>query len=122
MAKSIKVNQNKRGRPATGRDPVSAVRLPPELTAEIDAWAAKSGMTSRSDAIRKLVEMGLAGSPQRARDAEAGAKAKSMAAQELDRVADRTASSEERETRKRRLLKGPSEFREIRRDRPKSKG
>ena len=58
MKKSIKVNQKKRGRPATGRDPVSAVRLPVELTAEVDKWA-EGRVTSRSEAIRRLVELGL---------------------------------------------------------------
>jgi len=59
MAKSITVNVKKRGRPATGQDPVSAVRLPTDLTAEIDAWAEKKGLDTRSDAIRRLVELGL---------------------------------------------------------------
>jgi hypothetical protein len=58
MPKSIKVNQKKRGRPATGRDPVSAVRLPVELTAAVDKWA-ESHETNRSEAIRRLVEIGL---------------------------------------------------------------
>jgi len=58
MGKSIKVNQKKRGRPATGRDPVSAVRLPIELTASVDGWA-ESREISRSEAIRRLVELGL---------------------------------------------------------------
>ena len=60
MAKSIKVNQKKgRGRPATGRDPVSAVRLPVELTAAVDKWA-EDNEANRSEAIRRLVELGLA--------------------------------------------------------------
>ena len=58
MAKSIKVNQKKRGRPATGRDPVSAVRLPVELTAAVDQWA-QENEANRSEAIRRLVELGL---------------------------------------------------------------
>jgi hypothetical protein len=59
MAKSIKVNQKKgRGRPATGRDPVSAVRLPVELTAAVDKWA-EDNKANRSEAIRRLVEIGL---------------------------------------------------------------
>jgi hypothetical protein len=58
MSKAIKVNQKKRGRPATGRDPVSAVRLPVDLTANVDAWAV-SREVSRSEAIRRLVELGL---------------------------------------------------------------
>jgi hypothetical protein len=60
MAKSIKVNQKKRGRPATGRDPVSAVRFPSETTNRIDAWAKKQeDEPGRSEAIRRLVELGL---------------------------------------------------------------
>jgi Arc/MetJ-type ribon-helix-helix transcriptional regulator len=58
MAKSIKVNQKKRGRPATGRDPVSAVRLPAEIAASVDKWA-EDREVNRSEAIRRLVELGL---------------------------------------------------------------
>jgi Arc/MetJ-type ribon-helix-helix transcriptional regulator len=59
MAKLIKVNQKKgRGRPATGRDPVSAVRLPLELTAAVEKWA-EDNEANRSEAIRRLVELGL---------------------------------------------------------------
>jgi hypothetical protein len=58
MADPIILNDRKRGRPATGRDPVSAVRLPIELTAAIDKWA-EAHETNRSDAIRRLVEIAL---------------------------------------------------------------
>lgn len=59
MAKS-KVIPKKRGRPSTGRDPVIPVRIPPALTGAIDAWAAKTGDDcTRSEAIRRLVELGL---------------------------------------------------------------
>jgi predicted DNA-binding protein len=59
--KSIKVIPKKkrgRGRPATGRDPVTAVRLPDELRGAVDQWALEKGM-SRSEAIRSLIERGL---------------------------------------------------------------
>jgi Arc/MetJ-type ribon-helix-helix transcriptional regulator len=59
MAKSITVNAKKRGRPATGQDPVSAVRLSDDLTKEIDEWAKKNSTASRSEAIRRLVKIGL---------------------------------------------------------------
>jgi hypothetical protein len=61
MAKStIKVLPKKRGRPATGRDPVTAIRLSTELRAAVDKWAAKQTDTpARSEAIRRLVELGL---------------------------------------------------------------
>ena len=45
-----------------------------------------------------------------------------MAGQELDRLGDRSLPVEEREKRKRRLTKGPPEFRDIRGDIPKPKG
>jgi hypothetical protein len=58
METSIKVNQKKRGRPATGRDPVSAVRLPLDMTSAVDKWA-EDHAANRSEAIRRLVELGL---------------------------------------------------------------
>ena len=42
------------------------------------------------------------------------AKARELAAQELERLSDPSAPDEERQRRKRRLLKGPKEFRDIR--------
>ena len=50
------------------------------------------------------------------------AKAQEMAAQEIDRLIDPSAPDEERQRRKRRLLKGPKEFRDVRGgNRPKLK-
>jgi hypothetical protein len=62
MKKSISVNKKSRGRPKKkgGVYPVSAVRLPPEISAGVDAWAAKQAdEPGRSEAIRRLVELGL---------------------------------------------------------------
>jgi ribosomal protein S27E len=42
------------------------------------------------------------------------AKAREMASQEIERLSDTSATDEERQRRKRRLLKGPKEFRDIR--------
>jgi hypothetical protein len=58
MKKSIRVRPKKRGRPATGKDPQVTLRMPPVLIEEADAWAAANG-TVRSEAIRRLVEIGL---------------------------------------------------------------
>ena len=61
MKKSISVNR-KIGRPKKkgGVHPVSAVRLPPEVGDAVDAWAAKQDDDlTRSEAIRRLVELGL---------------------------------------------------------------
>jgi len=49
---------HKRGRPATGTDPVAAVRLTPELKVEVDKWALDQKL-SRSEALRRLIERGL---------------------------------------------------------------
>ncbi len=48
-------------------------------------------------------------------------KAAEMAGEAIDQQTDRSASSEEQESRKQRLLKGPAEFRELRRDHPTRK-
>ena len=53
---------NKGGRPATGRDPATAIRLSEEFRAAVDKWAAKQDdHPARSEAIRRLVELGLKG-------------------------------------------------------------
>jgi hypothetical protein len=61
MAKSNKVVPKKgRGRPATGRDPVTAIRLSQELRETVDEWADRQDdQPGRSEAIRRLVEIGL---------------------------------------------------------------
>jgi hypothetical protein len=53
---------------------------------------------------------------------KAASKATEMAAEQIDKLADSSASDEEQQQRKRRLLKGPQEFRDIRGDLPKRKG
>ncbi len=59
MAMSITVKP-KRGRPATGRDPLMAFRAPPELRKAIEAWCKRQPeKPSRSEAIRQLIEEGL---------------------------------------------------------------
>ena len=58
MSKSITVNPKPRGRPPTGKDPLLAARFPKEAVSQIDAWA-KANDTTRSEAIRRLVEIGL---------------------------------------------------------------
>jgi hypothetical protein len=46
-----------------------------------------------------------------------------MAAEQIDKITARSPRSpEEKKDRKRRLLKGPAEFRDIREDLPKPKG
>jgi Arc/MetJ-type ribon-helix-helix transcriptional regulator len=124
MKKSIPVNKKSRGRPKKqgGVDPVSAVRLPTTLTKQVDAWG-EDHDASRSEAIRRLVELGLAGAKKFAAPSQqTAAKAKKLAAEQIDRMGDSAAPAEEQASRKRRLLKGPEEFREVRVDRTKAKG
>jgi hypothetical protein len=61
MAKSKKkVIPKKRGRPATGKDPMMALRMSPNIRAEIEAWASRQDdKPSRSEAVRRLVEIAL---------------------------------------------------------------
>jgi hypothetical protein len=61
MKKSIKDNPKKRrGRPATGRDPMVGVRMSKDLQKEIAAWAEKQDDDPPlATAIRRLVEKGL---------------------------------------------------------------
>jgi Arc/MetJ-type ribon-helix-helix transcriptional regulator len=61
MAKSITVLRKRRGRPPTGQDPVTAVRLSPALKSQIEDWAKQQpDNPSRSEAIRRLVKLALA--------------------------------------------------------------
>lgn|SRR5438270_7307567 len=114
--------RKKRGRPATGQDPVSAIRLSPKLTASIDKWAGRNGAASRSEAIRRLVELGLASvRPLKPASAKGAARASAMAGRQIDKLANPAMPEAERHARKRRLIKGPREFREMRGDQPKQK-
>jgi hypothetical protein len=57
---SKKVIPKKRGRPATGKEPMLAFRASPAFTAEVEAWAKRQpDNPSRSEALRRLVEMAL---------------------------------------------------------------
>ena len=150
MAKSISVNKKARGpgRPKKrgGVHPVSAVRLPPEISAGVVAWAAKQAdAPGRSEAIRRLVELGLTVKPKArptkrrpraalvadlaaetidslpaARPGRRG-RAQELARDAIEKMGDPTASPEERDQRRRRLTKGPIEFRAARVDQLKAK-
>jgi hypothetical protein len=64
--KSIPVVQKKRGRPATGQDPVSAIRLSLPLRTAVENWANQQpDKPSRSEAIRRLIEFALTAKSQR---------------------------------------------------------
>jgi hypothetical protein len=59
MAKSIKVQpKKKRGRPATGKDPLLTSRVPQTTIDAVEAWGIKRNM-NRSQAIRELLHQAL---------------------------------------------------------------
>lgn len=61
MHMSTGVVPKRTGRPPTGKDPVTAIRLSPTLRAAIDEWRRKQDdLPSRSEAIRRLVEQAIA--------------------------------------------------------------
>ena len=106
----------KRGPPATGKGEPILVRLQPAQLAGLDAWIARQdAQLSRPEAIRRLLEQAFAVSqPVKSRTQKARSTALDLASTQLDRLLDRSASDEERQRRKRRLLKGPKEFRDMR--------
>jgi hypothetical protein len=113
----------KRGPPATGKGLLIGVRIRPSALKALDGWITRQGdEPSRPEAIRRLVDQALVGKrPPRAQSKESARKATQMAAREIDQLGDQSATSEERASRKRRLLSGPKEFRDLRGDRPKTK-
>ena len=124
MKKSISVSKKSRGRPKKkgGVYPVSAVRLAPELGTAVDKWASSQpdGPT-RSEAIRRLVELGLSVKTKSAPSERQRAALADLASKAIDSLTVGTADSDEKASRKRRLIKGPEEFREVRVDRPGKK-
>ena len=123
MPKSPSIVKRKTGRPPEiSAGAFVGMRLPGTLLKSIDKWTKQNQVSGRSDAMRRLLELGLVGAPS-ARQLSKGAKrrAAEMAGQEIDRLGNQTVTEEERARRKRRLIKGPREFRDVRADLPKSK-
>jgi hypothetical protein len=138
--------RKKRGPAPTGKGELIGVRLQPAALSAVDAWiAGQDDHPSRPEAIRRLVERGLLAKDPREKPARKGGprmpraaadtiaklitaaglaqtskKSAEMAGAAIDRIDDVTASAEDRARRKRRLIKGPTEFRELRGKKPKA--
>jgi hypothetical protein len=112
------------GRPATGKDPVRAIRLSDEFLEKVDGWAAQQqDKPGRSEAIRRLVELGLTvGAKQKQTTTATADRAKELASKAINSLTAGAPNSDEKASRKRRLITGPEEFRQVRVDRPKAKG
>jgi len=107
-------------RPATGQGVQVGERWSAEAVRAIDHWRSKQAdLPRRPEAIRRLVELGLAvRQPVRPKSAKTARRAAELATKVIDKHIDPAAPAAERAERKRRILKGPSSFRDIRRDKP----
>jgi hypothetical protein len=90
---------------------------PDRFAAAVRAVFGRSASARKIEALRvELIRAGIVARGARPRkNPKATSKASDMAGEQIDKMADSSASDEERHTRKQRLLKGPMEFREIRR-------
>jgi len=93
--------------------------MPQTLIDDADTWAAAND-TGRSEAIRRLMELGLTlgrqTTPSHRLLVAHADRAKELATNAIEKIIDPAAPPEERAQRRRRLTKGPSEFREDRVD------
>ena len=91
--------------------------------AAVVKWAeSQPDKPTLAEAIRQLVSLGLSVRARPRQISQARSKkANTMAANQLDRLADPSATLEEQASRKHRLLRGPEEFRGVRVDRPKGR-
>ena len=109
-----------RKRPAAGTEPLYGLRIGEDLMAKIQKWAADND-TSRAEAICRLVELGLTvNAKPEGKSVASARRAKELASKAIDKLTA-GATEHEKASRKRRLIKGPEEFLEVRVDRPKGK-
>ena len=94
MSRQSATPSKRRGPPATGKGEPILVRLQPTPLADLDRWIARQDdQLSRPEAIRRLVELALAGmQPPKPRGPKARSKALDLAT---------SASAEERQQRRR---------------------
>jgi hypothetical protein len=119
MAK--KARAKRRGRQATtGKGTLISLRCHQPFLQAVDGWREKQeDNPTRPAAIARLAELGLLVSrPPRRTSRHAASIASAMAGEEIDRLSDHSVPVEERDSRKRSLITGPQEFREIRKDHP----
>jgi hypothetical protein len=98
-------------------------RASPVMRASVVKWAENQpDNPTLSEAIRRLVELGLT-AKTRGRQSSEGQKlrAREMAGKAIDKMTDTAATPDDQATRKKRLLKGPDEFRAVRVDRSNRK-
>jgi len=95
-------------------------KQPDRFAAAVRAVFGRSASAQKIEALR--VELIRAGIMARgAGPRKSPRTASDMAGEQIDKMADPSASDAERHTRKQRLLRGPKEFRDIRGDLPTRK-
>ena len=99
-------------------------RADPAIRGAIVRWAEmQPDNPTLSEAIRRLVELGLTVRPKPKQAPVARvARAKELASKAIDKLTVEAPDDDPKASRKRRLIKGPEEFREDRVDLPKAKG
>jgi hypothetical protein len=124
MDKSTReITKSPKKRAAATGDPV-LVRVQPDMAKQLDDWRRRQeDLPGRPEAIRRLVALGLKVQTPARSVSSPGRKlrAQELATKAIESVIDPSAPPEERAQRRRRLTKGPTEFREDRVDLPKAK-
>jgi hypothetical protein len=104
--------------PEPSKSELDVVKLPAELIARVDGWAIANSV-NRSDAIQRLIEMGLKSETTARHTLQQDATTiEHLAAQQLDQMIDPDTPQEERDRRIHRLTDGPPEFVNLRVDLP----
>jgi hypothetical protein len=118
MGKSIRVNtKRKRGRPkTTGKGELVGVRLQPVRLAALDRWISQQEIVrTRPEAIRHLMDLALSlNATSEPMSNKAQEKAAELASKEIDKLKVHVTDGDKQHQRKRHLIKGPMEFRELR--------
>jgi hypothetical protein len=126
MKRQTVIPRKKRGPLATGKGEPVVVRMHQPMLTGLDRWIEKQEppYPTRPEAIRRLVEFGLKAKTPARPISRPGRRlrAQELAKKAIEKIIDPLASPEQRAQRRRRLTKGPSEFREDRLDLPKAKG
>jgi hypothetical protein len=124
MSKSIPVTKKSKGRPKSGIGTQIGMRWHEPALKEIDNWRRQEAdIPDRPEAIRRLVELGLTVKAPARPVSKPGRKlrAQELATNAIEKMIDPSTPPEERAQRRRRLTKGPPEFRKNRVDSPKAK-
>jgi Arc/MetJ-type ribon-helix-helix transcriptional regulator len=98
------------------------LRLHRPLLTNLDDWiGSQQSRPSRPEAIRRLLERALAGPSERSSSKRKVRKASELADRAAEKLVDKSLPLDEQQRRKRAVIKGPKEFRDIREDLPKPK-